>query len=162
MFELYQVGLAFIATLFGLVVLAGVTWRKRSNTQGVTIEAPEFVEFSNAGSACFYVATTFADRPLDRVTAHGLGFAGKACLDVTDECINVFRSGERSFRINASSLIDLSRTSGVIDKAVERNGLLSVRWRLGDKELESYFRFTGSQSRDEFASKVSNLLVGVN
>jgi hypothetical protein len=81
---------------------------------------------------------------------------------VTDECINVFRSGERSFKINASSLIDLSRTSGVIDKAVERNGLLSVRWRLGDKELESYFRFTGSQSRDEFASKVSNLLVGVN
>lgn len=162
MFELYQVGLAFISTLFGLFVWAGVTWRKRSKAQDLNFEAPEFVEFSNAGSRCFYAATTFAGRPLDRVTAHGLGFGGKASLDVTDDCIHVFRSGERSFRINSSCLIDLSRTSGVIDKVVEKDGLLSVRWRLGDKELDSHFRFAGSQSRDELASKVSKLLAGVN
>jgi hypothetical protein len=56
--------------------------------------------------------------------------------------------------------VDLSRTSGVIDKVVEKDGLLSLRWQLGDSELESHFRFASSQARDEIALKVSQLIVG--
>jgi len=58
-------------------------------------------------------------------------------------------------------LLDLTRSSAVIDRAVEKDGLLSLRWKLGDTELESHFRFTSSQSRDHVAREVSNLLVGV-
>jgi hypothetical protein len=90
-----------------------------------------------------------------------LGFAGKTFLDVSDQGIRVSRVGERSFRIDSSALLDLARSSGVIDKVVEKDGLLSLRWMLGSTELETHFRFVNSQSRDEIALKISKLIVGV-
>jgi hypothetical protein len=161
-FELYQVGLAFVAALIGLFAWAGFTWRKRAKAQDHQLATPEFTEFKNVGSSGLYVATTFADRPLDRVSAHGLGFAGKANVHVSDSEVQVFRSGEQSFKIYSSALLDLSRTSGVIDKVVEKDGLLSLRWKLGEAELESHFRFANSQARDDIALKVSKLIVGTH
>lgn len=160
MFELYQVGLAFVAVLVGVIAWAGATWRKKSKAQDLELASPEYTEFRNTGTNGFYVATTFAHRPLDRVSAHGLGFAGKAFLDVSDQGVRVHRIGERSFRIDSSALVDLTRTSGVIDKVVEKDGLLSLRWILGATELETHFRFASSQSRDEIALRVSRLIVG--
>jgi hypothetical protein len=161
MFELYQVGLAFVAVLLGVIVLAGATWRKKSKAQDLELATPEYTEFSNTGTNGYYVATTFAGRPLNRVSAHGLGFAGKAFLDVSDQGLKVYRVGERSFRIDSSAFLYLFRTSGVIDKVVEKDGLLSLRWMLGETELETHLRFANSQSRDEIAIKLSKLIVGV-
>jgi hypothetical protein len=161
MFELYQVGLAFVAVFLGVIAWAGATWLKKSKAQDLELATPEYIEFSNVGTNGFYVATTFAGLPLNRVSAHGLGFAGKAFLDVSDRGVRVHRIGERSFRIDSSSLLDLARTSGVIDKVVEKDGLLSLRWKLGATELETHLRFANSQSRDEIAHKVSKLIVGV-
>jgi hypothetical protein len=161
MFELYQVGLAFAAVLLGVIAWAGVTWRKRSKAQDLEIATPEYTEFSNVGTNGYYIATTYAGQPLHRVSAHGLGFAGKAFLDVSEQGVRVHRIGERSFRIDSSSLLDLARTSGVIDKVVEKDGLLSLRWKLGVTELETHLRFANSQSRDEIALRVSKLIVGV-
>jgi hypothetical protein len=161
MFELYQVGLAFAAVLLGVIAWAGVTWRKRSKAQDLEIATPEYTEFSNVGTNGYYIATTYAGQPLHRVSAHGLGFAGKAFLDVSEQGVRVHRIGERSFRIDSSSLLDLARTSGVIDKVVEKDGLLSLRWKLGANELETDLRFANSQSRDEIALRVSKLIVGV-
>ena len=161
MFELYQVGLAFAAVILGVIAWAGVTWRKRSKAQDLEIATPEYTEFSNVGTNGYYIATTYAGQPLHRVSAHGLGFAGKAFLDVSEQGVRVHRIGERSFRIDSSSLLDLARTSGVIDKVVEKDGLLSLRWKLGVTELETHLRFANSQSRDEIALRVSKLIVGV-
>jgi hypothetical protein len=161
MFELYQVGLAFAAVLLSVIAWAGVTWRKRSKAQDLEIATPEYTEFSNVGTNGYYIATTYAGQPLHRVSAHGLGFAGKAFLDVSEQGVRVHRIGERSFRIDSSSLLDLARTSGVIDKVVEKDGLLSLRWKLGATELETHLRFANSQSRDEIALRVSKLIVGV-
>jgi hypothetical protein len=160
MFELYQVGLAFVALLIGIFVWAGIVWSNRSKAQSINITSPEEIDFSTTGSSGFYVATTFADRPLDRVSAHGLGFGGKATVEVLIDGINISRTGEKSFRIAKSSLVDIARTSVVIDKAVEKDGLLSLRWRLGDALLESHFRFPSSSERDQVAVAVANLLVG--
>jgi hypothetical protein len=161
MFELYQVGLAVVAVLLGVIAWAGATWRKKSKAQDLEIATPEYTQFSEVGTSGFYVATTFADRPLDRVSAHGFGFAGKAFVDVSDQGVRVHRIGERSFRIDSSSLLDIARTSGVIDKVVEKDGILSLRWKLGETELETHLRFANSQSRDEIALDVSKLIVGV-
>jgi hypothetical protein len=162
MFELYQVGLAFAAVLLGVIAWAGVTWRKRSKAQDLEIATPEYTEFSNVGTNGYYIATTYAGQPLHRVSAHGLGFAGKAFLDVSEQGVRVHRIGERSFRIDSSSLLDLARTSGVIDKVVEKDGLLSLRWKLGATELETHLRFANYQSRDEIALRFLKLIVGVN
>jgi hypothetical protein len=161
MFELYQVGLAFISVLIGFIVWAAVTWNKRSKSQDRDLATPEYIDFSSAGTSGFYVATTFAGRPLDRVSAHGLGFAGKATVNVSGQGVEVYRTGERSFKIDALALLDLARTSGVIDKVVEKDGLLSLRWKLGNSELETHFRFANSQPRDEIALQVSELIVRV-
>ena len=160
MFELYQVGLVFIAALIGVIAWATVSWSRRSAAQNHQLATPDFTEYTSDGSQGFYVATTFLGRPLDRVSAHGLGFAGKATISVSGSGIQVSRKGERSFEIKRSSIIDLARSSAVIDKAVEKDGLLSVIWSLGQAELESHFRFASSKTRDEVALKVSKLLVG--
>jgi hypothetical protein len=160
MFELYQVGMAFIALLIGIIAWAKVSWTKKEKSQNLQLPKPDFTEYIDSGTSGSYVATTFAGRPLDRVSAHGLGFAGNSSLIVSGEGVHVSRYGERSFIIRKSSLVDLVRSSVVIDKAVEKDGLLSIVWKLGDTELESHFRFANSRARDEISLKISELLVG--
>jgi hypothetical protein len=50
----------------------------------------------------------------------------------------------------------------VIDKAVEKEGLLSLRWKLGQAVVESHFRFPTSNERDLLGKEVANLLVGAS
>lgn len=161
MLELYQVGIAFVALLVGLIIWAGVVWSKRSKLQDQQIPSPEFIEYSNVGASGYYVATTFADRPLVRVSGHGLGFAGKARVAVTKDGIFISRIGEKSFRIPVSDFIAFERSSFVIDKAVEKDGLMSLRWKLGEAVLESYLRFPNAEQKQSFESSVSKLLVGI-
>jgi hypothetical protein len=42
----------------------------------------------------------------------------------------------------------------VIDRVVEKDGLVSIRWTLGQVELETYLRFVSASER---ATAVSNL-----
>ena len=160
MFELYQVGIAFILALVGVFAWAASSWRSKSKSQDLEVAVPEYIDFSNAGTRGFYVATTFAGEPLHRVSAHGLGFAGKSNLVVSVHGIEVYRVGERSFRIVSSSLMTVTRSTAVIDKIVEKDGLLSFRWVLGTRELETHFRFADSEARDQIALEASKLIVG--
>jgi hypothetical protein len=158
MLELYQVGLIAISILILFIWLAARGWRKRVSSQTGVLEMPDFTDFKDEGSAGSYVATTFADRPLERVSAHGLGYPGNARVFIDKNGVQISRTGEKCFLISSSSLIGISRTSAVIDKAVEKDGLLSLRWKLGDSELESHLRFASSTARDLVANDVSALL----
>lgn len=158
MLELYQVGLIALAILFVFMFLAVRSWNRRASKQSYLLEIPAFTKFKDEGSLGSYVATTFADRPLDRVSAHGLGYQGKARVFVDKAGVQISRTGEKSFLIGKASLLDLSRSSGVIGKAVEQGGLLSVRWMLGESEVESHLRFARAADRDLVANGVSVLL----
>jgi hypothetical protein len=103
-----------------------------------------------------YVATTFADRPLDRVVAHGLAHRGVAFLSITETGVEISRTGEFSFLIPKSDLIQVGSTSAVIDRAVEKEGLVSIRWKLGSQALESHFRFVDAKLRSSSKSELSN------
>lgn len=162
MLELYQVGLIALALLGVLVFLAIQAWFRRANKQATSLAIPQFTDFNDNGRAGSYVTTTFAEKGLDRISAHGLGFSGKALVMVNKDGVQVSRKGEKSFLINKASLVGLSRSSAVIDKAVEKDGLLSLRWRLGDSEVESHFRFASSEERESVAREVSSLIGGVN
>jgi hypothetical protein len=158
MLELYQVGLIAIAILLGFIALAAKGWKNREISQGIVLDKPHFTEFTDEGSIGSYVATTFADRPLDRVSAHGLGYPGKARVFVSNAGVQISRSGEKCFLISSSSILGISRTSAVIDRAVEKDGLLSLRWKLGESELESHLRFASAATRDLVAVHVSEIL----
>jgi hypothetical protein len=106
----------------------------------------------------FYVATVFAERPLDRIWAHGLGVRGKAKLGLSSEGVSVHRVGERGFFIPAASITELGSAQATIDKGVERDGLTTIVWNHGEVALQSVFRFINQKVREEFKSQLQNMI----
>ena len=147
--ETYQVGLIALGLFSLFAITALITWRRRMAVQALLLEVPVGIESSFAATNCFYVATTFSERPLERVIAHGLAHRGHARLAVTGSGVEVSRVGEFGFLIPAADLIEVSLGSAVIDRAVEKEGLVVIKWRLGAVELQSHFRFVSSELRAE-------------
>lgn len=147
MFELYEVGTFFVILLVLFIFVAFLARQKKSQAQETEISKPYFIDYSDSGSSGFYVATTYADRPLARISAHGLGYGGKAKLNVTARGVEVSRVGEESYLIPVDSFVGVAKTTAVIDRAVEKDGLVSLRWWLGETEVESFFRFPDSDQR---------------
>lgn len=159
--QTYQVGLIGLALFAILALLALVSWRRRVFVQQAMLPKPLEVPGSSGGGKCFYVATTFADNPLERIVAYGLAHRGIAHLRVLDTGLEVSRTGEMSFLVPKEDVIQIGTSSAVIDRAVEKDGLVSISWRLGSNNVESHFRFADSQQRSEMLSKISGL-VGVH
>ena len=156
--ETYHVGLIGLAFFAVLVLLAFLAWRRRIARQESLLRKPMELQRPIAGSNCFYVATTFADRPLDRVIAHGLAHRGHASLYVDEAGLQIQRTGEMGLIIPRKDLVTVSTGSAVIDRAVEKDGLVVVRWRLGSTELETHFRFVDSESRSQIVSALQPLV----
>ena len=147
--ETYQVGLIALGLFSIFAIIALITWRRRMAAQALLLEVPVGIESSFAATNCFYVATTFSERPLERVIAHGLAHRGHARLAVTGAGVEVSRVGEFGFLIPTADLIEVSLGSAVIDRAVEKEGLVVIKWRLGAVELQTHFRFVSSELRSE-------------
>jgi len=95
----------------------------------------------------FYVATVFANKPLERVWAFGLGSRGRATVSASENGLSVQRIGEQGFQIPRSDIVTVGRGRATIDRAVEKNGLIQIGWRLGGTELLSSFRVTQDQDK---------------
>ncbi len=147
--ETYQVGLIALGLFSLFAITALITWRSRMAAQALLLEVPVGIESSFAATNCFYVATTFSERPLERVITHGLAHRGHARLAVTGAGVEVSRVGEFGFLIPTADLIEVSLGSAVIDRAVEKEGLVVIKWRLGAVELQTHFRFVSSELRSE-------------
>ena len=156
--ETYQVGLLALG-LFGLFsIIAVVTWHRRMAAQQLVLPVPIAIENSLIGNNCFYVATTFSDRPLERVIAHGLAHRGHARLAITATGLEVSRIGEQSFRIPKRDLVEVSMGSAVIDRVVENNGLVVINWKLGQVELQTHFRFVDNDHRSKTLDSLRSLV----
>jgi hypothetical protein len=156
--QTYQVGLMGLALIAILTGIAIWSWRRRVSKQEALMPAPREIQTLAEGQKAFYVATTFAGRRLERVTAHGLGHRGRATLKVEADGIHISRTGEFSFMIPRIDLLSQGSNSAVIDRAVEKDGLTTLSWRLGHVELETHFRFVGEGDRSRFESDVRALL----
>jgi hypothetical protein len=156
--QTYQVGLIGLAIFAVFILIAFFSWRSKAKKQSALFPAPKAPDTKSNGTQGFYVATTFADRPLDRVLAHGLAHRGSASVAVGNQGVSVHRVGEKGFFIPLSDLIAVTRTSSVIDRAVEKDGLISLRWRLGETEIESHFRFVAADKRDELLTEINQLV----
>lgn len=104
--------------------------------------------------AGLYVATTLAAKPFERVAAHGLGFRARTKVAVSRDGITVEFKGRDPFFIDRRSILTVQRATWAIDKAVEPGGLIVVTWRLGETELDSYFRIDGDSEEMLRASAV--------
>jgi hypothetical protein len=158
--ETYHVGIIALAFFSLFVGIAFISWRRRIANQARVLQVPKYVDGDDTGLKCFYVATTFGNRPLDRIVAHGLAHRGVAYLGLSEESLIVSRVGEKSFEVPLSAIKSVSSNSSVIDRAVETNGLLSISWALGQELIDSHFRFVNTEHREALVRQL-NKSVGV-
>lgn len=133
-----------IALLFALLALMALGWRARQRRQAGVAKpgvAPSDLGTPLGTFVGKYVATTIAGDPLDRVAVHGLGFRGNTSVTVAQKGVLVHIDGTDDKWIPAADLRDLRKATWTIDRVVEQDGLELLEWSLGDKLVDSYFRF---------------------
>ena len=142
--------LVILAIALALMVLG---WRARGRRQ-VQLEEPQLVPAETGefigDFETFYVATTMAGQPLNRVVVQGLGFRAKAFLRVSSGGVVIPIDGQRDIFIPVGDIRDIRRETWTIDRVVEPDGLILIDWTLGDTGVDSYFR--AEQPEELFAA----------
>lgn len=105
-----------------------------------------------------HVATTLADEPLERVAVHGLGFRASTRLSVHADGLVLDLAGREPFFIPAADLSGAGRATWTIDRVVENDGLVFVRWMLGTTAIDTYLRLSDSATSAALVSSVLALL----
>ncbi len=139
------VALAIAAVLVVLFLVLASSWRSRRRRQA-GIGEPEAPP-ADLGGATFtddllYVATTRAEAPLERITIAGLGFRARAVVTTAPSGIVLDLAGRGPVFIPKSAIRGVGRATWTIDRVVDADGLIFVRWVLGTTELDSYLRST--------------------
>ncbi len=133
--------------LLGLMVVGWVRRRRRQRDLAPLMPVPALPAgaIEHRGS---YVATTTAGDAYDRIAAGGLGFRGAAVASVHASGVLVRRTGEVDLWIPKVDLLDAGRATWTIDRVVEPDGLTMLRWRLGDREVDTYLRLDDPRGFD--------------
>lgn len=162
--------LALVALFVLLLLLARWGWRRRGRRQ-VDLPAPAALGAPTAahdavaggtgdpagaatGTAVpplpgVYVCTTEAGRPLERIVAHGLGVRSRVFVGRSaDGSFSLDREGSPSFTIPAADITEVTTSPGMVGKFVGGDGLLLVRWRLGERELDTGIRLDRRADHD--------------
>ncbi len=143
--ELIGTALILLVVIIALNIYRKV--RLRRAAQEAELPQPASAVAGELIFSGFYVATVFADKPLERVWAFGLGSRGRATVSASESGLSVERIGEQGFQIPRSDIVAVGRARATIDRAVEKNGLIQIAWRLGGTELLSSFRVTEDQDK---------------
>jgi hypothetical protein len=88
----------------------------------------------------FYVATTVAGDPLNRIAVAGLGYRARATVTVAERGVVLGIAGEPEAFIPVGSLRGVDRATWTIDRVVETGGLVLIAWTLGTTDVDSYLR----------------------
>jgi hypothetical protein len=151
--------LVLVAALVGM----GLSWRLRGRRQrGLALPAaPADPGADRVVVDGLYLATTFAGRPLERVSAHGLGFRARARIAVTDTGVRIDRDGTAPLILPAGSVSGAGTATWTLDRGVEPDGLTVLAWSLDDAggsvPVESSFRID-PLPRDRLLAAVGTLL----
>jgi hypothetical protein len=141
----WVIGAGILVLLVFVVLLMVRSWRARGRRQAdiaLPETAPDALSPALVEHDGFYVATTRAGDPLDRIVVGGLGFRGRAVISVHREGVRLEIAGEPAKLVRASSIRDVGRATWTIDRVVETDGLVLVAWSLGDTDVDTYLRVT--------------------
>ena len=127
---------AIIAFMLGAMALGWWARKKRQSGYAELAETPADLGTVLGEFEGLYLATTPASDRLNRIAVRGLGFRARTTLQLTEAGI-VF-IGDRF--LPRESVTAIGRASWTIDRGVEPDGLSVVSWKLGDDDVESYFR----------------------
>jgi len=126
-----------------LIAAAWLGWRSRVRRDAGLVpshEVPAGLGAPRAASRVLYVATTAHDEPLERLAIAGLAFRAQGTIAVHASGVLVSLDGSADVWIRASDLAAARPATVAIDKAVEKDGLLTLVWRLAGTAIDSYFR----------------------
>jgi len=143
--------------LLFIAVLSAMAWgwRRRGRSQQ-HLPAPsdrsleQLDEHSAHGPVdAIYVDTVLAEQPLERVVAHGLGQRARARVTVGDGgSWRIERDGAPHLTIPAADLAEITSGPGMAGKFIGGDGLLVLRWRLGDQLLDTGLRLARRADHD--------------
>jgi hypothetical protein len=129
-----------------VLALAGMRrgWQQRGRRQDWLPELPAVPEVLGAELAPaltgLYVGTTAATRWQDRIVAGGLGARAESVTRLTEAGAVISRQGSTPVFIPAAQLIDARLEPALAGKVVGQGGLLVLRWRHGEQELDTGIR----------------------
>ncbi len=106
-----------------------------------------------------YVSTTTAGSWQDRIVAHGLGRRAAGAIRLSDEGVCIERAGETDIFIPTADLVEVTTAPGIAGKVMgQPEGILIVRWALGDALLDSGFRSDDADAQDDFLDAATALV----
>lgn len=145
-----------------LVILAlmYLGWRRRGRSQ-IDLPPVDASSLTDLGESvqigpadAVYVATVLADQPLERVVAHGLGTRSRATVTLGESgSWRLDRRGAPSVTIPAASVDSVDSAPGMVGKFIGGDGLLVIRWRLGDQLLDTGLRLARRADHDLLLSR---------
>lgn len=160
--EKYVMAALSLLLFASFFLLAARAWQKRKQEQTANFEAPlEALDYFGeliSKSSGFYVATTYAESHLERISAYGLGARGICQILVFDEGVLIVRNGERPLAIAKSALDDISANQVAIDKVVEAKGLMSITWKQNSISLTTHLRIVDRDIRSQIQNAINSLL----
>ena len=107
-----------------------------------------------------YVSTVDGGSALERIAVHGLGTRSAVRVEVREDAVLLFREGARSFAVPRADLVGIGRGPGMIGKFVGRDGLVVLRWNLGDRVVETGIRPRRAEEGNRLVQQVEQILGG--
>lgn len=106
-----------------------------------------------------YLGTTHADQWLGRIHVHGLGVQSQAIVTITQDALNVERTGAPSFSVPLTAVRGIRADSGIAGRAYETGGIIVITYRLGNIDVEFGVRFPSTETHIAALSALTALEV---
>ncbi len=106
-----------------------------------------------------YVSTTTAGSWQDRIVAHGLGRRAAGAIRLSVEGVCIERDGESDIFVPVTDLVAVTTAPGIAGKVMgQPEGILIVRWSLGETLLDSGFRSDDVDAQADFIDAAAELV----
>jgi len=143
-----------VALALGLVLSRRVR-RTRHGVLPALPTAPEQLGEALLRASGVYVGTSYASSVQDRVVQSGLGARASADADLYATGLVLHRRGTTSIFIPSGDWIEARQAPTLAGKALDDGGLLVLRWRLGDTELDTGFRADDQATYPEWVHAIN-------
>lgn len=144
----YLIAAIETALFIAFVLLAVRAWKSRSARHALKLASIDLLHGDpGVGVKAFYVATTEANDPNVRVSSNGLGHRGSATVSVFENGLAILRKGESDLVIQAAEIESIGSATYAVDKGVEREGLIKIRWTNSNLALATFLRVSNQSDR---------------
>ncbi|SEN86514.1 PH-like domain-containing protein [Actinacidiphila rubida] len=154
----WVVGLALFVGLVYWLMRQGWQWRR--TLQGglpALPQAPEATGEPLLEAEGRYHGSTTAGQWLDRIVAHGLGVRSRARLTLTEQGLDVDRTGAPGFFVPAAALRGARLDQAIAGKVLPEGGLLVVTWEHGGTLIDTGFRSEHAADHPEWVRRINDL-----